>query len=70
MRYEDIIRHDFPYRKPSFLGGFSRGLNLFGASIKLRLSSDTAADETRAFHHDWRNVGGDLQRVLDRAGHE
>jgi hypothetical protein len=69
MKYEDIIRSDFPYPKPSFLRGFASALNLFGNSVRRDKDAlNDEEDDARAIAHDWEVVGRDMKRAFERAG--
>jgi hypothetical protein len=73
MRYQDIIRDDLQGGRPSFWKGFARGLDLFGAlGHKNHIAPMTAAEAAQAdrdaIARDWKVVGEDLQRAMDRAG--
>jgi len=69
MKYEDIIRSNFRYPRPSFLRGFAGAINLFGRhDIGDVISKTPAEDDALAIEHDWKMVGRDLQQAFDNAG--
>lgn len=52
---------------PNFVKGYSRVLDLFGATHKYALPR-TPKDDYKAMRSDWNNVGMDLEKAFNRYG--
>ncbi|HET7229575.1 MAG TPA: hypothetical protein VFJ16_06200 [Longimicrobium sp.] len=57
----------FRFRRPSFLGGMARVLDLTGGDFCLERPGRTAAErDALALANDWARVGGDLRQAFQR----
>ncbi len=61
------LRHErFCVRRPSFIGGASRVLDLFGTLQEYNKPPTPQLADHRAMFDDFRAIGTDLERVIKR----
>ena len=62
------FRHErFSVRRPSFIGGASRVLDLFGTLQEYNKPPTPQLADQRAIFSDFRAIGADLERVIKRS---
>lgn len=57
---------DFLFARPSFIGGASRVLDLFGTLQEYNKSITPQIADGRAMFGDFRAIGADLEHVIKR----
>ena len=58
--------NDFLYARPSFIGGASRVLDLFGTLQEYNKSLTPEIADQRAMFSDFRAIGADLEELMKR----
>ena len=59
--------NDYLFARPSFMGGASRVLDLFGTLQEYNRSVTPEIADQRAMFSDFRAIGTDLERVIKRS---
>ena len=59
--------NDYLFARPSFMGGASRVLDLFGTLQEYNRSVTPEIADQRAMFSDFRAIGADLERVIKRS---